>query len=148
MKLICKLIFLSIYSYFAKDSCRETSWDGPLQNLIPAPRQTDAAEGFAKGCLHCPARFPIPFSQPLPADAAEDSAMKPGNDNRDPKSETCTTGFCHCTSHRSYTSPGREWQKFLWTVNFVFDVRPVSSLWSFSKTCLKWNQNSELLLFV
>lgn len=125
-------IFVSILILCQRFIQSTASWDGPLQNLIPAPRQTDAAEGSAKGCLQCPAHFPIPSSQPLPADAAEDSAMKPGKDNRDPKSKMCTTGFCHCTSHRSYISPGREWLKFPWMTSFIFDARPISSLWRVS----------------
>lgn len=38
--------------------------------------------------------FPFPCTQPLPADAAGESAVKPGDNNRDPKAKMCSQGFC------------------------------------------------------
>lgn len=41
-----------------------------------------------------PLTFPFPHTQPLPAEAARESAMKPGDNNRDPKAKMCSQGFC------------------------------------------------------
>lgn len=147
-------IFIGILVLCQRFIQTTASWDGPLRKLIPAPRQIDKVEGYAKDCLHHSARLasPFPHTQPLPADTAEDSAMKPGNNNRDLKAKTCSPGFCHHTSHRSYTSPGREQRKFYWMVTFTFDARPISFLWRVTLKPARigmklHHQNSELLLF-
>lgn len=137
-------IFISILVLCQRFIESSGSWEGLLWKLIPAPRQSDRIEGYARDCSHHSARFPLPCTQPLPADAAGESPMKPGDNNRDPKAKMCSQGFC--------SAPAAEvtWAQrtpetlvngslHLWCQTCLFILK------SFSKTRLKWNKVSSPL---
>lgn len=139
VKLSCKLVFLSVRSYFAKDSPQIAgSGARPLWKMLSAPRLVYAIEGYAKSCLRGAAHFPIPSHTASSCRCSWGFSNETRQQQQRSESNNVLPSLLplHCSQKRQNSR--ERTAEFLLT--FTSDARPTRSVRRVSlPTCERWS---------
>lgn len=136
-------IFISILVLCQRFIQTTAPWDGPPWKLIPAPRQADAVEGYAKDCLHCLARFPIPSHTDSSYRRRWGFSNESRRQQQRSKSKNVLPRLLPPHQSQKLHEPSERMTDILVNGNFhLWHQTCLLSLKSFSKICLKWKEAS------